>query len=206
MGRSLSGRRTESLRSAETRNRGGCTRNRVSYAEEWVKASSCGTGCRRMKLPSFPELLISAAGDGTEDRHALAAEHCRASRFGRGATVRCPPTAKGCAAQADCRLPTADCRLPTASLAIPHYYKTPTLTSRRLQVVVREQPEARAHHLKLCGFSMMLSGGRASTIFTVSTDTVTIRASRSKIYRGSPTSRDQSFGSLTIFEVESAFT
>lgn len=54
--------------------------------------------------------------------------------------------------------------------------------------------------------SMMSRGDKASTIFIVSTDTVMIRASRSRMYRGSQTSRDQSFGSLTMPDFLSDFT
>lgn len=48
------------------------------------------------------------------------------------------------------------------------------------------------------GCDLAFKKGRESTIFIVPRLTVTMRARRSMMYRGSPTSFDQSFGSLTM--------
>lgn len=48
--------------------------------------------------------------------------------------------------------------------------------------------------------SRIVNAGNASTICMVSRLTVTMRARRSRMYLGSPTSRDQSLGLLTIPE------
>lgn len=171
MGRSLPGRRAESLRLAETRSRGVHTRNRISLPHQWAQSDSRRTGVRGMKWHSLPP-----AHSGCRERPGRPTQPHRRSLQNVAICARRILGVLGNGtglyrwrSRSDRRL---NWRAPTQAWAV---------TARRLQCAGGEQSEARAGYLSPCVLSMISRGGSASTIFIVSTDTVTMRASRSKI-------------------------